>query len=170
MKEIELTHSFLGVSVSKKQHRLLFKAYERKVDVRPIIVKKVLIRDTDGLKALALRMSSFERRRIISGVVCKLFELEFSEIYGKCRYRRFVLPRKLITYYILELTQYSLASVAEYLGLVLDSGNGDHSSTYYYRRRIREGITVSDPMIIGWTQEIESELIREFSRSIDEKD
>ena len=161
---IEFNRSFLGVPVTEEQIIALNEAYQRKIEVQPMTVRRFKFHKDelkDKIKRSGLR--PIEIRDLIKDTVCGLLDMSFDDVVGPCRLGEKVLARKLIGYFITEYTPFALSFVGEYLGLINSYGTGDHTVVIYYRDKMREALEVKDNKLSTWVEEIERELIRKLS-------
>jgi chromosomal replication initiation ATPase DnaA len=161
---IEFNRSFLGVPVTEDQIIALNEAYQRKIEVQPMTVRRFKFhKDELRDKIIKSELKPVEVRELIKDTVCELTDMSFRDVKGQTRLGANVLARKLIGYFVTEYTPFSLSSIGEYLGLINTYGSGDHTVIIYYRDKIREALDVRDSRLSGWVDEIERELIRKLS-------
>jgi hypothetical protein len=161
---IKFNRSFLGVPVTEEQIIALNEAYQRKIEVQPMTVRRFKFhKDELKEKAKKSELKPMELRDLISDVVCDILGVNFKDIRGSSRLSANVLPRKLIGYLIGNLTPMSLSAIGEYLGLINSYGSGDHTVILYYKKVIGDLLELKDAKILAWMEEIEGELIRRLS-------
>jgi hypothetical protein len=161
---IEFNRSFLGVPVTEEQIIALNEAYQRKIEVQPLTVRRFKFhKDELRDKIIKSELKPVEVRELIKDTVCELTYVKFQDVKGNNRLGQNVLARKLIGYFTTEHTPFSLGSIGEYLGLINTYGSGDHTVILYYKKVVNNLIDAKDPHICGWIEEVERELIRKIS-------